>query len=174
MPNVPHGDHRHPIAPDPAGAPLPTHQSPPQPHRVGARDHCTSPGELDADAIGHPVTTSRPAPERFADAYKAAAASGARAVVSVHLSSAMSGTVEAARLAAEDAPVPVSMLDSGSRGSGSPPFPRRPWLWRAGRRRRRCPLPLAAAGLQVNEARPEFLTGIQPLREHVPHLLVPG
>ncbi|MCP9971327.1 DegV family protein [Actinomadura madurae] len=66
----------------------------------------------------HPVTTSRPAPERFADAYKAAAASGARAVVSVHLSSAMSGTVEAARLAAEDAPVPVSVLDSGTIGMG--------------------------------------------------------
>ncbi|SPT63107.1 DegV family protein [Actinomadura madurae] len=66
----------------------------------------------------HPVTTSRPAPERFADAYKAAASSGARAVVSVHLSSAMSGTVEAARLAAEDAPVSVSVLDSGTIGMG--------------------------------------------------------
>ncbi|MEU8117270.1 DegV family protein [Spirillospora sp. NPDC049024] len=65
-----------------------------------------------------PVTTSRPAPRRFADAYKAAAASGARAVVSVHLASAMSGTVEAARLAAEDAPVPVRVVDSGTIGMG--------------------------------------------------------
>lgn len=66
----------------------------------------------------HPVTTSRPAPQRFADAYKAAAAAGAREVVSVHLASAMSGTVEAARLAAEEAPVPVRVVDSGTIGMG--------------------------------------------------------
>ncbi|TDD66766.1 DegV family protein [Actinomadura rubrisoli] len=66
----------------------------------------------------HPVTTSRPAPERFASAYKAAAGTGARAIVSVHLSSAMSGTIEAARLAAEDAPVPVRVVDSGTIGMG--------------------------------------------------------
>jgi fatty acid-binding protein DegV len=41
-----------------------------------------------------PVTTSRPSPQRFADAYGAAAATGARGIVSVHLSAAMSGTVE--------------------------------------------------------------------------------
>ncbi|MES9604131.1 DegV family protein [Actinomadura sp. NPDC000929] len=66
----------------------------------------------------HPVTTSRPAPRRFADAYEAAAASGAHVVVSVHLASALSGTVEAARLAAEDAPVPVRVVDSGTIGMG--------------------------------------------------------
>src|ERR1700754_2392859 len=46
------------------------------------------------------VTTSRPSPARFAEAYEAAARSGASGVVSVHLSAAMSGTVEAAFLAA--------------------------------------------------------------------------
>lgn len=66
----------------------------------------------------HPVTTSRPAPERFAHAYKAAAGAGAGAIVSVHLSGAMSGTVEAARLAAEDAPVPVHVVDTGTIGLG--------------------------------------------------------
>ncbi|MFC5752699.1 DegV family protein [Actinomadura rugatobispora] len=65
-----------------------------------------------------PVTTSRPAPERFTHAFKAAAGGGASAVVSVHLSAAMSGTVEAARLAAEDAPVPVHVVDSGTIGLG--------------------------------------------------------
>ncbi|XVQ13397.1 DegV family protein [Spirillospora sp. CA-255316] len=65
-----------------------------------------------------PVTTSRPAPERFAHAFKAAAGGGASAVVSVHLSAAMSGTIEAARLAAEDAPVPVHVVDSGTIGLG--------------------------------------------------------
>ncbi|WP_067461771.1 DegV family protein [Actinomadura macra] len=66
----------------------------------------------------HPVTTSRPAPERFAHAYKAAASAGATDVVSVHLSAAMSGTIDAARLAAEDAPIPVRVVDSGSVGMG--------------------------------------------------------
>lgn len=65
-----------------------------------------------------PVTTSRPAPERFAEAYRAAAGSGAREIVSVHLSAAMSGTVEAARLAAGAAPIPVRVVDSGTVGMG--------------------------------------------------------
>ncbi len=60
-----------------------------------------------------PVTTSRPAPEEFAAAYRAAAASGATAVVSLHLSAEFSGTYEAACLAAADAPVPVRVVDTG-------------------------------------------------------------
>jgi DegV family protein with EDD domain len=66
----------------------------------------------------NPVTTSRPSPERFSDAYKAAAGAGASAIVSVHLSGAMSGTVEAARLAAEAAPVPVRVVDTRTIGMG--------------------------------------------------------
>jgi fatty acid kinase fatty acid binding subunit len=66
----------------------------------------------------NPVTTSRPSPERFARAYADAAAAGATGVVSVHLSAAMSGTVEAARLAALSAPVPVRVIDSGTIGMG--------------------------------------------------------
>jgi DegV family protein with EDD domain len=66
----------------------------------------------------HPVTTSRPSPERFAHAYKAAAGAGATGVVSVHLSGAMSGTVDAARLAAEDSPLPVRVVDTGTIGMG--------------------------------------------------------
>ncbi|MQY02760.1 DegV family protein [Actinomadura macrotermitis] len=65
-----------------------------------------------------PVTTSRPAPERFAAAYAAAAAAGASAIVSVHLSAEMSGTAQAARLAAGSAPVPVHIVDSGTIGLG--------------------------------------------------------
>ncbi|MFI0409777.1 DegV family protein [Actinomadura sp. 3N508] len=64
------------------------------------------------------ITTSRPSPVRFADAYRAAADAGASEIVSVHLSAAMSGTVEAARLAADDAPVPVRVVDSGTIGMG--------------------------------------------------------
>lgn len=73
-----------------------------------------------ADALRRwvPVTTSRPGPAAFAEAYERAAARGCRGVVSVHLSSQMSGTVESARLAAKEATVPVEVVDSGSLGMG--------------------------------------------------------
>ncbi|HZE29925.1 MAG TPA: DegV family protein [Actinoallomurus sp.] len=64
------------------------------------------------------VTTSRPSPERFERAYQAAATAGATAVASVHLSGEMSGTVDSARLAAGDAPIPVRVIDSRSIGMG--------------------------------------------------------
>jgi DegV family protein with EDD domain len=66
----------------------------------------------------NPVTTSRPSPERFAHAYKAASGAGATGVVSVHLSGRMSGTVDAARLAAEEAPLPVRVVDTETIGMG--------------------------------------------------------
>jgi DegV family protein with EDD domain len=66
----------------------------------------------------HPVTTSRPSPGRFEHVYRTAAEAGATGIVSVHLSAAMSGTVEAARLAARDAPVPVRVVDTGTIGMG--------------------------------------------------------
>ena len=63
-----------------------------------------------------PVSTSRPSPQAFLDAYEAAAANGADAVVSVHISSDMSGTVESATLAASQSPIPVEVVDSRSMG----------------------------------------------------------
>jgi fatty acid-binding protein DegV len=74
-----------------------------------------SPADL-ATALsrGVRVTTSQPAPAAFADAYARAAASGAREIVSVHLSGELSGTVRAAQLAALAAPVPVHVVDSRS------------------------------------------------------------
>ncbi|MFG1859983.1 DegV family protein [Microbispora bryophytorum] len=79
---------------------------------------------FDAGLLAHalkgrsPILTSRPAPERFADAYRRAAENGAAAIVSVHLSGALSGTVDSARLAAGEAPVPVEVVDSGSIAMG--------------------------------------------------------
>ncbi|MFF4344972.1 DegV family protein [Kitasatospora sp. NPDC001540] len=58
------------------------------------------------------VTTSRPSPETFAAAYRAAAEAGARGIVSIHLSAELSGTVEAAQLAASTVPIPVRVVDS--------------------------------------------------------------
>ena len=53
-------------------------------------------------------TTSRPSPRAFLDVYEAAAASGAGGIVSVHISGHLSGTADAARLAAHDSPSPSS------------------------------------------------------------------
>ena len=50
----------------------------------------------------HTVRTSRPTPAELTAAYRAALRDGASAVVSVHLSRDLSGTWEAARLAAEE------------------------------------------------------------------------
>lgn len=65
-----------------------------------------------------PVSTSRPSPQRFADAYAAAREAGASAVVSIHLSADMSGTAEAARLAASETEFPVRVVDARSIGMG--------------------------------------------------------
>ncbi|QNE77447.1 DegV family EDD domain-containing protein [Streptomyces finlayi] len=61
----------------------------------------------------HSVTTSRPSPEVFAAAYRAAAEAGATAIVSLHLSAEISGTYDSALLASKDAPVPVRVVDTG-------------------------------------------------------------
>lgn len=59
-----------------------------------------------------PVSTSRPNPEEFAAVYADLAAQGATSIVSVHLSRRMSGTLESAELAAKDAEIPVTCVDS--------------------------------------------------------------
>ncbi|KOG63391.1 DegV family protein [Streptomyces varsoviensis] len=60
-----------------------------------------------------PVTTSRPSPAVFAAAYRKAAEAGAAGIVSLHLSAEFSGTYDAAVLAAQEAPVPVRVVDTG-------------------------------------------------------------
>jgi DegV family protein with EDD domain len=72
-----------------------------------------TPGDV-ADALRRKVqvTTSRPNPEAFAAAYRAAAERGAEGVVSLHLSAELSGTYEAAVLAAEAAEIPVRVVDT--------------------------------------------------------------
>jgi DegV family protein with EDD domain len=65
-----------------------------------------------------PVTTSRPAPAAFLDAYESAANAGCDGIVSIHLSADISGTFESATLAARDAPVPTRVVDSRSLGMG--------------------------------------------------------
>ena len=63
-----------------------------------------------------PVTTSRPTPARFLEAYGAAAAGGARHIVVATLSAAMSSTYESALLAARDSSLQVTVVDSATIG----------------------------------------------------------
>jgi DegV family protein with EDD domain len=64
------------------------------------------------------VTTSRPAPAQFAGVYERLLAGGAAGVVSVHLSARLSGTYDAAVLAAAGFSDRVAVVDSRSTGMG--------------------------------------------------------
>lgn len=69
-------------------------------------------------AQGQDVRTSRPAPGQFEAVYAELAAAGYAAVVSVHLSGKLSGTVDSARLAARTAQIPVHVIDTASVAMG--------------------------------------------------------
>ena len=61
---------------------------------------------------GKKVTTSRPNPQQFVDAYSRLAQRGCDSIVSVHLSSQLSGTYDSAVLASKQSPVTVNVIDS--------------------------------------------------------------
>ncbi|RPF20574.1 DegV family protein [Myceligenerans xiligouense] len=67
---------------------------------------------------GARVTTSQPSPERFAATYRGLADEGAHAIVSLHLSGELSGTVGAASAAAARSPLAVRVVDSRTVGPG--------------------------------------------------------
>lgn len=82
---------------------------------VGADEVARALGE------GRDVTTSRPAPAAFLEVYRRLQTRGATGAVSLHLSGDMSGTVDAARLAAAEVAVDgftVDVVDSRSIGMG--------------------------------------------------------
>ena len=74
-----------------------------------------------ADALKEwtPVSTSRPNPEAILEHYERLAGEGAKEIVSVHISSELSGTFESAQLAARRASVPVTVVDSRQVGMGT-------------------------------------------------------
>jgi DegV family protein with EDD domain len=76
-----------------------------------------SPAEV-ADALRRraTVSTSRVTPAAFLAVYEQLSREGATEIVSVHLSGDLSGTYDAAVLAARDAPVPVHVVDSRTIG----------------------------------------------------------
>jgi DegV family protein with EDD domain len=67
-------------------------------------------------ASGTSVKTSRPSPGQFEQAYLAAQRGGYDAVVSIHISGGLSGTADAARLAAARVGIPVEVVDSATVG----------------------------------------------------------
>jgi DegV family protein with EDD domain len=76
-----------------------------------------------ADALrdGQLVTTSRPSPQEFVMTYRRLAAEGAAGIVSVHLSADLSGTIDAARIAASEVAadgIGVDVVDSRLLGMG--------------------------------------------------------
>jgi DegV family protein with EDD domain len=79
------------------------------------------PAEVAAALAGRrvAVSTSRPSPEHLAETYRRVLASGAGGIVSVHLSAELSGTYQAAVLAAAEVdPDRVAVVDSRSAGMG--------------------------------------------------------
>lgn len=56
--------------------------------------------------------TSQPSPADFGAVYRALAEAGCEEIVSIHLTSALSGTMESALMAAKMAPVPVRAIDT--------------------------------------------------------------
>ena len=67
---------------------------------------------LEANPI--PPTTSQPTPGDFLAAYESAQQSGASEIMVCTISSAMSGTMESARMASEGFSIPVTIVDSKS------------------------------------------------------------
>lgn len=64
------------------------------------------------------VSTSQPSPGQFAVAYEDLAARGCTEILSIHVTSSVSGTINAARLAAHSVPMPVRLVDSGTASFG--------------------------------------------------------
>jgi DegV family protein with EDD domain len=71
----------------------------------------------------HHPTTSQPAPKAFLEAYRQAAAQGAGEILVITISSAMSGTIESARRAAQEwatqhPDIPVHIMDGKNNSMG--------------------------------------------------------
>lgn len=89
----------------------------PMPVIIGENVYAEDDGELEthislALAAGMAVRTSRPSPGQFERAYAAAAAAGYEAVVSIQISSKLSGTAESALIAAGRSAIPVRVIDA--------------------------------------------------------------
>ncbi len=59
------------------------------------------------------VTTAQPSPGSLLALYQRAAEEGAVNLVSIHIGSGLSGTVQSAKIAAASSPIPVTIVDTG-------------------------------------------------------------
>jgi DegV family protein with EDD domain len=66
----------------------------------------------------HHPSTSQPAPAAFLNAYRQAAEGGAEEILVITISSAMSGTIESARRAAQEFNLPVHVMDGKNNSMG--------------------------------------------------------
>ena len=64
-------------------------------------------------ASARSISTSQPSPGRLLACYERAAEGGAEHVLSIHIGSGVSGTVQSAQVAAESSPIPVAIVDTG-------------------------------------------------------------
>lgn len=64
------------------------------------------------------ISTSQPSPGAFIVVYERLIAAGADEILSVHVTEAMSGTLNSARIAADAVSVPVRLVDSGTASFG--------------------------------------------------------
>ncbi|UDY24808.1 DegV family protein [Nocardioides sp. Kera G14] len=89
---------------------------------IAGETHCdgepgTAPADIVAALMGKKdVSTSRPSPASLLELYSRLADDGASAVLAVHVTGEMSGTVESARLAARTSPIPVVTVDTRAVG----------------------------------------------------------
>lgn len=93
----------------------------PMPVMVGEQIYAEGSEELHHElpfalASNLPVRTSRPSPGAFEEVYCELEAAGYARIISVHISGGLSGTVEAARMAATRVKVPVEVVDSQTTG----------------------------------------------------------
>lgn len=71
-----------------------------------------------ADGATPEVTTAAPSPGQFLETYQRLADRGVEEILSIHIGSEVSGTVDSARLAAQQSPVPVRLVDTGTASFG--------------------------------------------------------
>jgi DegV family protein with EDD domain len=86
------------------------------------RDWCDlAPEEFYRMLAASPILpkTSQPAPAEFEAVYEGLAAAGCDGIVSIHLSSMLSGTIASATIAAAASPIPVRVVDSKSASQGT-------------------------------------------------------
>lgn len=89
--------------------------------RHAAQMYAEASDELERDvalavAQGTPVRTSRPTPGRLAQTYRSLQDQGFGSIVSIHISGKLSGTADAARLAAGQVDIDVTVIDSQQAG----------------------------------------------------------